>query len=199
MILEHLNDILLTHHAIDPAEGRQMCKTAQARREQMGSAEIKLAAVLAKTAFQVAGDRGFEFQLFRGLEAAPTETPENRKVACLVFRCLGRLSFQDRLAKQAGAGLSLFQALRGAGGAAIPLMGETGKLMALAGALGGASAAGAGWGINRALTKEEKKLQELEIQRDTYGRLAAEVRDELKRRRLSPTPQNVASAVKYLT
>jgi hypothetical protein len=194
-IAERLDDIFFTHLHLDPGEGRTMCKIAEARREHMGSAEIRLASTIAKTAFQVVDPDSFEFQMFRGLEAVPDETPYNRKVACAVFRCLGRLKIMDRIQKQA----SLFAALRGVGGAAIPLMGETGKLLALSGALGGASAAGLGWGINRGLTNEEKKLRELEIQRDTYGRLAAEVRDELQRRKLTPTPENVAATVKYLT
>jgi hypothetical protein len=55
------------------------------------------------------------------------------------------------------------------------------------------------WASNRGLTGEDAKLRQLEAQRDTYGRLANEVSEELKRRNLEPTPANVAAAVDYLT
>lgn len=179
----------------------QPVESLRAFRQRQGAEYIRKAAAVVKTAFEVASDTGNPtYLLYSGLLARPAFTAGNMKLAAVAMQSLGRvIRQQQELVKRAGPLASAFGWLRGAAGGlskAVPmaLQGEA-ALGATMGALGGATA----WGVNRAITSEDQKIRELEIQRDTYRRLTAEVQDELARRRMKPTPENTAAAVDYLT
>jgi hypothetical protein len=171
---------------------------ARYQHDHYTEADIRLAGALMKTACDIAGDAHSDiFKIYNGLLHHPLTTPGHRKLASVVYMCLGRVKLRQE--KEANV-LS-----RLATGAKAVISGTTGlgpellKTIAAGGAItGGATAAGL-WAANRGITQEDDKLRELEIQRDTYNQLNAEVKAELARRKMAPTPENQAAAVDYLT
>jgi hypothetical protein len=106
---------------------------------------------------------------------------------------------QEEMEKSATSLTKLWSALSAATGAGQWLASNTLQTLGLLGTAGGAALGGGTWALGRSLTAEDQKNREMEIQRDTYRRLTSEVNDELKRRKLAPTPANTAAAVDYLT
>jgi hypothetical protein len=172
---------------------------AQALRETYSEADIRLAGALMKTATELGGDTTSEVhQLFAGLCRHAEPTPGKRKLASIVYTCLGRVRIRQE--KQAFNPLPKILAVaRAVGGGAAAVTPDLARLIALGGAATGGVASAGLWAANRGITQEDQKLRELEIQRDTYHQLNAEVKSELSRRRMKPTPTNTAAAVDYLT
>lgn len=179
-----------------PTLAKQAVQAAKTFRETQGTTYVKVAAALVKTAFEVSGKTDEPgYRIYSGLLAQPDITPGKLKLAQIGLQCFGKAEKQATAAwvsKTLGAAKDTL----GATTAAIP---EAASVLALASGAFGSALGGGAWAIQRALTKDEKKLRELEIQRDTYNRLATEVRDELRRRKLAPTPANQAAVIDYLT
>lgn len=171
-------------------------------RQSYGTVQIRQAALLAKTAFEAAGQKGsIPHQLFDALEQLPEENPQNRKLASIVFQGLGRAKNtverqMSRLDKQADNPLRKALAVAGA---ALSGVGNTAKTVFGVGALAGSTVGGGAWLANRGLKKQDRELAKLEARRNTYLRLAAEVESELESRKLAPTPSNIAGTIDYLT
>jgi hypothetical protein len=120
-----------------------------------------------------------------------------RKLASLVYQSLGSALF-----KQAGIGRSLAGVQRfitGATRLGIATTPELAKMFTAAALATGAAGGAGAWALEKKITGEDNKLRDREIQRDTYGRLAAEIQAELERRKLQPSPKNTAAVVDYLT
>lgn len=166
-------------------------------RERQGAEYVRKAAAIVKTAFEVTQQTESDtYKVYAALAANPVATPGALKLASVALQCLGRVEIR----KQANTGpAGLWAVLRGVGGAAASGTAEAARLMALAGAAAGIPLGGGIWALRRGVTKEDQKLRELEIQRDTFGQLTSEVAEELKRRKMAPTPENTAAVVDYLT
>lgn len=192
------------HEALQPPpDNQEILKSSRLFRETQGADYVAKAAAIVKTAFEVADQAGDPVHgIYSSLCLNPSATPGHLKLASVAYACLGRvLRRQKELYKQAAGGggaavAGFFRNLVPAAGTTLPEIIK--GMMLYGGAMGAPIGAGA-WALNRGLTSENQKLRELEIQRDTYGQLAAEVRAELRRRKLAPTPENQAAAVDYLT
>lgn len=191
-----LRDMTFARLGFDPDEGEMAVKVANQLRAQYGETEIRRAAGIVKKAFEsVRRTDAYAYHVFRGLHKNPTVDEQSLKLASLAYICIGRAA--EKTEKVANV-----LARAGAIGAAADPAGTLGsiiKAFGVAGAMAGVPVGGAAWLIRRGLTSQDKKLRELEIQRDTYGRLASEVEQEMKRRNLERTPENVAATVDYLT
>jgi hypothetical protein len=119
----------------------------------------------------------------------PEPDAEAVKFASIGYMCLGRA---DKKIKRANAFLRGISWITGAAPAAA-------KTIGIAGAVAGIPIGGGAWVIRRGLRHQDNELRQKEMQRDTFGRLAQEVEEELQRRGLKPTPANVAATVDYLT
>lgn len=194
MFEEALRDIECAHMGIDPSRRERLVKLADEQRRNYTSADIRLAAALAKTAFECSDEPGsIPHRLFAQLLKTPTPTPGNRKIASIVFLSMGRVIRQKRASVRAAA---LARNLLGFATSAVP---EVVKGVGMVGLAAGGLGGGALWAAQRGLTHEDQQLREQEIQRDTYSRLSAEVKAELERRKMVATPANRAAAVDYLT
>lgn len=188
-----------------PVVSDGLTKAAEAYRNAMGAEYVRRAATLVKTAFEVAGEtKDPVYLLYKGMWLSPTSDAGQMKFASIAFQCMGRVTRRVQALDKVANPLSLpVLAFTDAGRGVSSLVGGAlGEGASLAAALGVATGAvgGAGlWGMKRGLTQQNEKLRQLEIQRDTYHQLSAEVRDELARRKMQPTPSNVAAAVDYLT
>ena len=168
-----------------------MLDVMKARR---GGDYVKLASVIMKTSFEQTGDiENSLYGLFTKIASADSFGPGEMELASAVYSAMGNLE------KKAVSPLSFVtsgaKALSNTLGMAGNLLQSEGML----GMAGGALAGGGLWGLNRALTSEDDKARKLEIQRDTFRRLNAEVEAELARRNLARTPSNTAAVVDYLT
>jgi hypothetical protein len=183
---------------IKPEKLAALLYHAQYQRDRQTEADIRLAGALMKTACDIAGDSHSDiFKIYNGLLHYPQLTPGHRKLASIVYMCLGRIKLRPE--KVANPLARLAAGAKAVIGGATGLGPELLKTIAAGGAItGGATAAGL-WAANRGITQEDDKLRELEIQRDTYNQLNAEVKAELARRKMAPTPENQAAAVDYLT
>ena len=162
-----------------------LLKVAEAFRENYDEAAIKRVAGLIKRAFEEVGATDtWAYHVYRGLRMNPRVDKQARELASIGYQCVGRASIKTKSAK---------------GRWLIPGLQETAKTIALVGAGAGVPIGGGAWLINRGLKNQDKEIRAKEIQRDTYGRLAQEVEDELRRRNPDPTPENVAATVDYLT
>lgn len=172
---------------------------AQYQRDHYTEEDIRLAGALMKTACDLAGDDFSDtYKIFNGLLHHPVPATGHRKLASIVYMCLGRIRLRQE--KVAFNPLSILSSAgKALVGGASTVSSDVARLIALLGATtGGVGAAGL-WAAKRGITQEDDKLREMEIQRDTYHQLNAEVKAELKRRRMAPTPTNTAAAVDYLT
>jgi hypothetical protein len=188
-----------------------LLKFAEATRkiaDTYGRDEIVKAAAVAKTAYETAGRSGSRAHLlFHGILSEPVVTDFQRKVASVVFQCLGRQAevraFHEKLANSGPVMLAgikqLLQRGANAAGAGLSVYGNTIKALAGAGALTGAVAGTGAWGLQRALGKEDQKSRKLELQRDSYSQLAREIDKELELRGLVKNPSTTAAAYDYLT
>lgn len=170
-----------------------LVKLAAERVSAMTELDIGIAASLAKTAFSVAGwNDGPEYKVFSTMERRPAVTPGSVELARVVYRAVGRMVPRalEKAAESAGAAI-----LKGT----LPALQTVMKTLALVGLGTGAVAGGGLWALRRGGAQEDEKARKLEIQRDTYRRLASEVRDEMRRRNLAATPDNVAATTDYLT
>lgn len=166
-----------------PAEAM---KLAGALRESYDEAAIKRVAGLVKRAFEEVGATDtWAYHVYRGLRKNPAVDKQARELASIGYQCLGRALIKVKSAKGFGWPTAFAQ--------------DAMKTIALVGAGAGVPLGGGAWMINRGLKNQDKDIRAMEIQRDTYGRLAQEVEDELRRRNLDPTPENVAATVDYLT
>lgn len=202
MFEESLLDLEAAAAGVEPAQRDILVKLADTQRDNYSSAEIRLAAALAKTASEIAGESGGTVhRLYSALLRDPAASDGHRKLASVVFASLGAVSRRQeevRL-KQANPLLTAAKSVRGLLGGLGAVTPEVMGGLAMIGLAGGGVAGGSTWALNRALTGEDEKLRQLELQRDTYGQLSAEVKAELARRKLDPSPANQAAAVDYLT
>ncbi len=167
---------------------------------------VTVAAALMKTAYDLQGDSAHPTaELYSRLLVASDHTPAHQKLAAVVYCALGKIAQRrDELEKIAAgplfAGLAeSWGALKGIGGGTKNVAAPILHTLAALG-IGGGGLIGAGvWGTKRLLSTEDQKSREMEIQRDTYRKLTAEVEAELKRRGLKNTPSNTAAAIDYLT
>lgn len=189
-----LLDIAGVGMGIDPQRRELLVSTAKMARENYSPTDIRLAAAVAKTAFDYSDPGSTHHLLFSKLLENPVASEGNKKIAAAVFAAAGIVFRNDKQAFARVAG-----PLKAVGGAAVRFLPEAAKTIGLLGMGAGALGGGALWAGNRALTKEDEGLRKLEIQRDTYSRLASEVKAELERRRMSASPENVGAAVEYLT
>ncbi len=160
-----------------------------------------VAAALIKTAYQLQGEPDhFMVRLFEQVNRQP-DNDGSIKLAGIVYQALGKIAWQQQeLEKLATGGLATAWAgLQNLWGGTKTVPPSALKLLAFLGTAAGATAGAGAWSLNRSLTKDDQSLRELEIQRDTYRKLTTEVEDELRRRKLAPTPANTAAAVDYLT
>jgi len=194
-----LRDMTFSRLGLSPEEGELAVKVASELRRQYGETEIRRAAGLVKTAFEsIRRTDSPVYHVFRGLYLNPTVDEQSVKLASLAYICIGRAA--ERTEKVAGGAAVGAGVKRMLGSVSLPtLLGDAIKTFGMAGGLAGVPVGGAAWLMRRGMTGQDKKLRELEIQRDTYGRLAAEVEQEMKRRNLANTPENVAATVEYLT
>lgn len=173
------------------------------QRDNYSEADIRLAAALLKTAAEVSEDvHSDTYKISCGMLKNASPTAGKRQLASVIYTCLGRVKLaQEKQTheKQAGPLPKLLGGLRALGSGAYTLTPGIARLIVAAG-VGAGGVAGAGtWALNRGVTQEDEKLRQLEIQRDTYHRLNAEVKAELQRRNMEPNPTNTAAAVDYLT
>jgi hypothetical protein len=184
--------------SIDPEKVAMLKAHAAYQREHYSVADIRLAAALMKTAAEVSEDvHSDTYHTYCGLLKQATPTPGKRQLASIVYTCLGRVVLEQE--KQANPLPKIVSGIRAIGGVASALIPDVFRLIALGGVgVGGIAGAGT-WALNRGVTQEDEKLRQLEIQRDTYHRLNSEVKAELQRRNMEPTPGNTAAAVDYLT
>jgi hypothetical protein len=198
MFDEALLDIEAVSAGIDPCQRENLVKLASLQRENYDGADIRLAAALAKTAFEVSGQEGSPHHLiFSALLKRPAVTEGHRKLASVVFCSLGTVTRRQKQASNPA--LTAWQGIRSATGSVAAVTPEVFRMLTLGMMAAGGVAGGGAWAFNRSLTGEDEKLRQLEIQRDTYGQLSAEVKAELARRKMDPTPANQAAAVDYLT
>jgi len=164
----------------------------------------QVAAALIKTAHELQDDPENPTVFLYELVRQDPFSEGALKLASIVYQSLGRISREneslEKLANAGAGGLTAFrsamQSLFTAGKSApINLL----KTVGLLGALAGGTAGAGTWAIGRGLSHEDQNLRELEIKRDTYRKLTAEVDAELQRRGLKKTPANLAAAVDYLT
>lgn len=189
----------LEAHNIPRKNAAALQACAKTLQETYTEADIRLAGALMKTAAEQAGDtESEEYHLFGGLCSRATPTPGQRKLASIVYTCLGRVKLRQE--KQAFNPLpKIIPALRAVISGTAAATPDIARMIVLGGAAtGGITGAGL-WAGQRGITQEDQKLRELEIQRDTYHQLHSEVKAELSRRRMKPTPTNTAAAVDYLT
>lgn len=185
--------------ALEPPQiSLQPVDTMAAYRNRQGAEYVRKAAAIVKTAFEVTGDTQADvYKVYSMLLRDPTPTAGKLKLASIAMTCLGKVvRRQQEAVKLASAFPAAVRALWSGGRAVLP---EVLHMLAFMGGTAGAAAGGGMWALNRSIKAEDQKNRELEIQRDTYRQLTAEVQDELKRRNLAPTPENQAAAVDYLT
>lgn len=183
-----------------PVKYKEAAQLVSVYRKHRGVDYVRTAAVLMKTACESAGAQEDPmFGLFSRLAQRPFADEGTLKLASIVYTSYQKVTQEQELDKQASGPFSTMwtgmKAL-GAGAAGLPALLNT---VGLVGAVGGSLAGGGLWAANRSISKEDQKSRELEIQRDTYRRLTAEVQAELQRRKLAPTPANTAAVVDYLT
>jgi hypothetical protein len=158
-----------------------------------GPSHIKLAGALVKTAYeQTARPRHPIRHVYAYLCLDPSPTPGKAKLAAIAFGAWGKV-----LEKQGT--FNPLSRVSGFAGSAAKMVPDIARTLALASAAGGAVLGAGTWGINRSLLHQDRKIREKEIQRDAYLQLTKEIREELERRGLDPTPKNVAKTVDYLT
>lgn len=186
-------DMLLAY--AQEAEGKgKIAHVHEARGNRSSVRDIRMAAAIAKAAYDTGGMPDCpEAMLFKGILRDPYPSVYKSKVASAVFAVLAR---HDKLANPLAGAISRIKGIAGgvaSGASSLARMG-----LGLSAGIGGIGAAGL-WGVNRMMAGDDQDLRKLEIERDTYGRLAKEVSEELKRRNLDPTPANTAAVVDYLT
>jgi len=187
-----LREMTFQRHGLSTEEGELSVKVARELREQYDTTAVRRIATLVKKAFEsIRRTDCSAYHIYRGLALDPIPDKQAKELASLAYQALGRASMQ--IEKQADGTFRRFLT-----GIAPTLSGAV-QTFGMAGALAGVPVGAGLWLTNRGLGGQDKQLRELEIQRDTYGRLAAEVEDELKRRNLDATPANVAATVDYLT
>lgn len=193
-------------NAIEALESPSLSFTPVAQARALRAADpvlyVKTASAIMKTACELNGQTGSMLHmLYTKLAAEEKPSSGAVQLASVVYTALGKAYKQAAaLEKVAFGGIPRAWGVL-TGGAALSKQ-LTPKMLMLIGSLGvasGAAGGGAVWGANRLLTKDDQKNRELEIQRDTYSRLTAEVENELKRRNLTATPENTAAVVDYLT
>lgn len=190
------------HEALSPPKiNLQPVEHISAFRQRQGAEYVRKAAAIIKTAFEVSGDpTNIVCQMYTALLKRPEPTIGNMKLASIAMQSLGRVIRQKHaMEKQALGPAAFLSGARNLVGGVTSAMGPAANLLMGLGATGGALVGGTGWALNRAIGSEDQKSREMEIQRDTYRRLAAEVQNELARRKLKPNPANTAAAVDYLT
>ncbi len=192
---EALLDIAGVSMGVDPRKRELLVSTAKSARESYTPTDIRMAAAVAKTAFDIAEPGSMHHALFSKLLENPAATDGNRKIAAAVFAAVGIVSRHENSGKSA----RVLAPLRAVAGTAMRLTPEVIKTLGLLGMGAGALGGGAFWAGKRQLTSEDESLRKMEIQRDTYGRLASEVKAELARRKMTNSPKNVGAAVEYLT
>lgn len=176
----------------------RMIKTASLFEKELTEGQLRFAGALAKTAFEISDTSDHPcYAMYCRIAARPEKSATDRMFASVVYESLGRVCLQqEKAANPLARGIAK---LRGFAGAVVPASDLlTRSVLLTGGATGAASAAGL-WGLNRIFNGENQRLRKLETERDTYHRLAAEVSAELKRRKLTPTPENTAAVVDYLT
>jgi hypothetical protein len=149
--------------------------------------DIRSAARIALRSLTEAGAAPEEKAAFASMFAEPSLEEPHRKLASVFFRALGKFLSRD-MEKRANPVSWLPSAVS-----------ESARLMALVGLAGGSLLGGGAWVARRGLSNEDEATRRLEIQRDTYQRLAADIRAEMARRKLKSTPENVAAVADYLT
>jgi len=195
-------DLAVSHAArefsIRPEKVAALKAHAEFQRDNYSEADIRLAAALMKTAAEISGDTHSDaYRIYCGMLKQASPTDGKRQLASVVYTCLGRVTLAQE--KQANPLPKIVGAGRAVGGLLTAYMPDALRMIALGGVgVGGMSGAGL-WALNRGVSQEDEKLRQMEIQRDTYHRLNAEVKAELQRRNMEPTPTNTAAAVDYLT
>lgn len=200
--MDHLNALAMIAEGLDPEIVKTAAALGEEQRQMYGRSDCRLAFSLAKTAYEVSGQTSNNYLAFAALlrEDSPV-TDAHRKLASAVFTAMGRIAIEDKkseLEKEAfirpwlETGKRIFQA----GATAVP---GAAKLLIGGGLLTGGLVGGTAFAAQRSIEGQDAKLRGLERQRDIYLRLATEVDEELARRGLAKTPENVAAAVDYLT
>lgn len=193
--LEALNFYLA---GVDPGLGGRIDKVAGEQAASYTPRQVALAASLAKTAFEEAGiNDNLAYDAFCSIVRNPSDSPGHRKIASVVFTCMGRV-----MRKEAVAFPGIAKAInlgKATVTGATSLTPDVAKVLIGAGGLTGALGGSAVFAAQKGLSRQDAKLREEEERRDTYNRLAREVQEELKRRNLDPTPANQAAVVDYLT
>jgi hypothetical protein len=187
-------NIIQEMDSLEYGEGRlrsgDALKAAKALRENYSRADISRISQIVKKAFEESGRTDCEaYHIYRGLSIHTEPDAEAVKLASIGYVCLGRADMKN---KRANAFLRGVSWLSGAAPAAA-------KTIGIAGAVAGIPIGGGAWLIRRGLHHQDNELRQREMQRDTFGRLAQEVEEELQRRGLKATPANVAATVDYLT
>lgn len=189
----NLQEALTPHEDIET-----VLKRRDAFRKAAGIDYVRNAAVIMKTACESEGQEGTPtWAVYSKMAHHPTTDPGSIHLASIVYEALGSIHRQQKVASPALG--SVWNTVTGVGSAAGAVPTTLLRSLSLLGIVGGAAAGGGMWGLNRALGKEDQKSRQLEIQRDTYRRLNAEVQAELRRRNLAPNPTNTAAVVDYLT
>ena len=163
-----------------------------------------VAAALIKTAYELQGEPHHpNIRLYQSLQKVADQAGAIQ-LAQVVYQSLGKVRrTQEAIEKLATAGpgglASAWAGLQSLWSGAKTVPGSALKTIGFLGTVAGGGAGAGAWALSRSLNKEDQQLRELEIQRDTYRKLTAEVEAELQRRKLKNTPANRAAAVDYLT
>lgn len=181
-----------------PEDPACISKELEYKRAAADKEYVQTASVIMKTAFEFCGETHSEaYPVYARMSQNPEVSNASVKLAQVVYESLGKIKQQRE--KQAGWLADAFNLLGGAASATRTVTPEALRSLAFLGVTGGALAGGSVWATKKAIEPDDQKSRELEIQRDTYRRLTAEVQDELKRRNLANTPTNTAAVVDYLT